>query len=409
MRVPLDGEQLLAGFSASRIVRAVHTYNYEDYESLREGTSYLVRNDGPNPISVVSLPPRVMELQVDMVAELNGSREVPIAPSGEIRSILLEKLREAGYPDDACDAFDRILAGGDRNPREDDQLSQDVEDCKEALRGLSGTLSERDRGAFNKILREAGRGKYMPFIVLPEPLEPDGIASIDFQRTRHTKILFRAIARGFLLGRFNLSLPLAIGTEHSTHIRVRPADGTQFTRTDQPEHWPRNTGTDTESQDLWNIYLDHDAKKGIWFKRDKMGAQPGDDAWPANIGFGIRPLIHAVLAASFGLLAVGPYLLVDVAESGLLFDPSKFINVLILIGGIFVPFLLAHLQDQAVFHYLGFHALLVAVTAIGWLSSLMGGPTPMLWLWLASALGLKEAVLAVWSFIDRLKYSARAR
>ncbi len=280
-------------------MRAVHTYDYEDYEFLREGASYLVSNDGPDPITVVSLPPRVMELQVDMVAELNGSQEVPIAPSGEVRALLVERLQAAGYPGDACDAFRRILRGGDQSPRDDEKLSEDVEHCKQSLRALSGTLSPRDLEVFNKILREAGRGKYMPFIVLPEPLEPGGVVSIDFQRARPTGISFWALPLGFLLGRFYLSLPLAIGTGHSTHIRIRPADGTQLTRTRRPDHWPKGTGTDTRSADLWNIYLDHDAKKGIWFKRDKMGAQPGDDAWPANIGFGIRPLIHAVLSASF--------------------------------------------------------------------------------------------------------------
>ncbi len=156
------------------------------------------------------------------------------------------------------------------------------------------------------------------------------------------------------------------------------------------------------TQRLWNIYLPLRLKTQLWQNKEAQNLDPSSDSWSANTRFALPFLVHLTLALVAGLMTLGPRLLLDYTADGPVLEVASLLNLYVLVGGIAVPLLLAHLQHRPVFRYLGFHLGAIAVLGIWWL--LLAPINPTVWdaAIVGGALTAKEALLALWAGVERL-------
>lgn len=377
--------------AAFKVKRQTVSYNYGDVSRLRETATYVLHNEGTDTVQVAPLPPRVMELQPDMTAVVDGGKRASILPSFEVRRRIIGHLTSSGISDEGRDAWIRLLQGGQQKPQGDEDFKEALETARNSLRAIE--IEESRRDFYNFLLRKTEDGKYIPFIGLPEPVDPGEFVLVEFSRTRfeseNTSLL------GRLTGRHEVHQRFSIGARHSAHLTVEPPPGTQIIEREEPAHWPDGAGIQIREDTHWNVYLPLDEKDQIWDARDDADVDPDDDGWEANLTFSVPNQVYWISFFLILLLTILPKLLVNGSSTG---DPTQvgsLIGLFVLVGGVYIPILVAHLDEPPVFGYLLKTGAIMAILALWWTGLAIWAPYAWDPLVLGGLAATVEAALAL--------------
>lgn len=358
----MDAQSLVDAHASFTVMRQAVTYGHEDVTRKHEESVYVLLNESQAPVDLVALPPRLMEIQPDMTARIDGRARGSIVPSGEVRRRLLADLKEAGVSQAARDAWDELLKGG--QPRVlDEQRSERVD---RARRGLDEVEMDAEREAFfDHLLRAKQAGKYVPFVALPEPVQPGRFALIEFSRRRVEGQ--SASWSEKLLGRYEIDQRFPIGVGHSVHVSVNAPPGTRIRERRTPPEWPEDVGVQTDEADRWNLYLSVDAKQRIY--REKEDEDPLTMDGLASLVCVLPTQVYVVSAFLLLMLALVPCLLFQQVVTPEPPGMAALIALYILVGGIYVPVLMARSEEPPAFRYMLKTGAVMAVLALWWVGA----------------------------------------
>ncbi len=401
----------------SQTSRASHTYRFDSPIQLAEESGYVITNIKDGPIRFLALPPRKMEVQVEMTALVDGRTVRPILASSHTFDLMADVLRSASAPQEAIQLLRTLFLGGKHYERNEAAILASCRQFNSIKSQFYRRLDANKRAALDKIVKQATKRKYRPIVDLGRELQPGESVRVDFHRLRTTDVATKTAWVGSLLGRYRVPFRFNLEAVHSSHFTVRPPPGTLLGKCSQPPHWA-DVGTQPQNQELWYTYLSiHDKTKVLRAKRKaKLDKKPDDPAWFGTIRFAVELHVYLVLMFVFGLLAIVPWLTWEWLDrpSIVLVNDTLIFRLVILLAGTTTTLLLSARGSKVALYHIGWHAFLFAGLAVYWI--LNAPPTDGIphqgpyWPWavlaviVSGAIALLNGVMGFLSLIDKFKY-----
>ncbi len=383
----LDADPLVKAQTCLNVKRQAVSYEYEDVTTLHEESVYVLVNESQEAAEMVALPPRAMEVQPDMTARIDGRSRGSIVPSQEVQRRLLKDLDEHGLSREGTQAWEKLLEGGLPHPDRQDL----IERARQALDGLG--LEPARRGFYEHVLQAKLAGKYVPFVALPDPVEPGRFVLVEFTRRRLEEP--DRTLKGRLAGRYEVTKRFPVGVGHSIHLSIDAPPGTLIKTRRTPPRWPDDAGVQLDEATRWNLYLSVDAKQRI--HEADPDADPITMDGLASLTYVLPMQVHIVSMFLLLLLALVPRVLFQEVVTSQPPGMPALIGLFILTGGIYIPVLMSRSEQPPAFRYMLKTGALMAMLALWW----VGAGT-----WRPEALApLVAGVLAALSELGLLAYN----
>lgn len=261
-------EEIVRAYDRTRVRRVEAFYEYLDDGRIRERTNYQVDVREGEPISLVALPSRRMEIQVGMQCELLGQGRLPLVSANEIAWAARSYLAAKGVAAAEIEAITALFRGG-----------WDCDDDREAIRKAGaragsaiGTVRAKVPDEVHRFLRRTNssfsKGSYVPFARTPSPVQAAKGFAVQYSRDRPTR------RRPWIMattGMMAFNDPIQIVPHGSFHWKLDAPEDLFLVGSKAPANWPRDSYRSTRNPHGIHTYASPGGKKSIMDERKKQG------------------------------------------------------------------------------------------------------------------------------------------